>query len=497
MRRTTALALLLLCALAAAYSADRIRIRSITYDIEGRTRQYFIERLFDTRTGAEFPDRESFEAYLQDRVRILMNERVLESAEILPSYGTPESSNSPDAPETVIPVDLVVKTKDTWNLIGLPYFKYDSNTGLILALRGRDYNFFGTMEPLILNVNWEFDNSGDQTPGVEGRFSYPFRAGGLDWTWNVDTELTAPGWKELDFSFDTGLAVAVPVGGQSISLYASQGVGIGLEKSSGVPYDDEYFLTSTAGMSYSWRALKTVRFGDLVVGPDVSISYHWKPAGLADLSLAQTPELTPRLKASIGRVDWVGNFRRGLSAEADISFPYNVQTKYQYAIVSGGVSGYTAFGPAGPSARLSGFSRLEGSIDNSAGDPVRGVLNNRIRTSSALYLNLDAPVSLIKFRPAEWFGIPWMRYFHFEQQWSPFLDIALVEAEGRLFSPSDAWFGTGLEVITYPAISRSFFVRISAAWDLRDVIALGSLTGVSPRDGRMISEFYLGVGHHY
>ena len=56
-------------------------------------------------------------------------------------------------------VTLDVYTRDTWNLIALPYFKYDSNSGLLLALRGRDYNFFGTMQTLTLNLDY-FPNSG-------------------------------------------------------------------------------------------------------------------------------------------------------------------------------------------------------------------------------------------------------------------------------------------------------------------------------------------------
>lgn len=216
-----------------------------------------------------------------------------------------------------------------------------------------------------------------------------------------------------------------------------------------------------------------------------------------DSSLKDTPVLIASIAASIGRVNWVDNFRKGFEAEVVVSYPYYFNDGSSYAILSGSASGFLDFGFFGPSARISGFARSPGSIDSSAGDPVRGIINNRIKTGTALFLNLDFPFRVIRFRPADWFGVSWMRYFHFEQHWSPFIDVALVETEDRLFSPSDAWIGAGIEVITYPTASRSFFVRICAAWDLRDVIALKSFSGESPRDGRAISEFFLGVGHHY
>jgi hypothetical protein len=490
MKRVLIVCIALVAALSAGYAQTRYSIRSISYEIDGRTKQYFIERLTDIHVGQEFPDQESLAALLEDRRQLLINERVLESAEIKTMFAAADYSG-------LIPVDLVVATKDTFNIIGLPYGKYDSNTGLLLALRGRDYNFFGTMEPLILNVNWEIDNDGEHTPGLESKFTLPFRAAGLDWKWNLDAELTTPGWKDLIFSANTGLTASIPLWQHTLSLYALQSFDIGAEDSTGISYSDEFYFTSSIGTYYSWRILRTKNYGDLVVRPKVDLSYRWWPGGLTDASLLQTPVVTPSVNASIGRVNWKGNFREGAEASATLSTSYYVSEGSIATKLSGSTSVFFALEFFGPSAQLSGFTWLNGSIDTSAGDPVRGVLNSRIKTASALFLNLDLPFRLIRFSPADWFGISWMRYFHFEQHWSPFIDLALVEEAGRIFSPSDMWIGSGLEVITYPKVFRSFYFRISLAWDLRDVLQLRSLTGKSLRDGRGISEFFFGVGLHY
>ncbi len=500
MKKMIMFCIFILGILVVGVTSEHYVIHSISYEIEGRTRKYFIQKLVDTKIGDEFPDRESLDAFIKDRLQILMNERALESAEIIPSFGEPvlkEPENIEEEATFIVPVDLIVRTKDTWNLVALPYGKYDSNVGLLLALRGRDYNFFGTMKPLILNVNWEYDNMDVQTPGLETKFSYPFQANGLDWTWDLDTELTWPHFNKLDFSLDTGIEAAIPLGKNALSFYAIQSLDIGAENSAGVPYDDDYFFTNSIGSYFSWSALRTKHLGSLIVSPKLNLAYRWRPGGLIDESLAQTPVLTPSLTAAFGRVNWVGNFREGFKTDLVASYPIDLSDQSNTFILSGSTSGYLDFGFFGPSARLSGFARLDGSKDKSAGDPIRGILNIRIQTSTALFFNLDLPLRVIQFKPADWFGISWMRYLHFEQHWSPFLDIALVEADGRLFSPSDAWIGTGIEVITFPKAARSFYIRISLGWDLRDVLQLKSLTGKSPRDGKNITEIFIGIGHHY
>jgi hypothetical protein len=85
-----------------------------------------------------------------------------------------------------------------------------------------------------------------------------------------------------------------------------------------------------------------------------------------------------------------------------------------------------------------------------------------------------------------------MHYFDFEQHWSPFMDLALVEEPmGRDFSFNDMIVAGGLEVITYPLHWRSIYVRISGGMDLRKALKNRDLLS---RDN---FEIFIGFGFHY
>jgi hypothetical protein len=466
-------------------------IRSVSYSIEGRTKEYYLALNADIEIGRTFPDRESLDVYIADRLQVIRNERVLDSAEI-------DMTEGDAAPGERVPVDLVVRTTDTWNIVGLPYLKFDSNTGLLLALRGRDFDFFGSMEPLNLNLNWLIDEHGVNEPGVEVSFGLPFPAFGLGWTWNFSAEANFPADDPVGILLSTGFDVDLPVGPWTLTLSADEGFYAGQEDSDGVLYDDPYYLTSGAGASLSYTLYESRRLGKLTAGPRIDFLYRYLPGGLTDATLRKTPTLTPGVDIDFGRADWIGNFRRGVKVTGNFNLVTYLDTGVVSPNLTASVAAYYPLGFVGPSARLSGIYYFA-DTDSSAGDYLRGVLNSRIDTDAGIFLNLDLPLRVIDFAPADWFGIRWMRFLQFEQQWSPFLDFALVhdQATGRYFDPRDGWYGGGLEVITYPRATRSFYVRISAGWCLTDLYELKSLSGRSNRDGRDIREFFLGLGHHY
>ena len=105
--------------------AEGYRITSVRYDIKGMTRKYALATAVPVDTARVFPDRPALEQYLADLLTRLKNQRVLEEAAISPFFGIENA-------EGVTPVDLLIATKDTWNIIALPYPKYDSNRGFVL-----------------------------------------------------------------------------------------------------------------------------------------------------------------------------------------------------------------------------------------------------------------------------------------------------------------------------------------------------------------------------
>jgi hypothetical protein len=63
--------------------------------------------------------------------------------------------------------------------------------------------------------------------------------------------------------------------------------------------------------------------------------------------------------------------------------------------------------------------------------------------------------------------------------------------EDYRFTPQDMIAALGLEVITFPLTWRSFYLRISLGWDLREWIKTGKLPSGIHR------EIFIGLGHFY
>jgi hypothetical protein len=63
--------------------------------------------------------------------------------------------------------------------------------------------------------------------------------------------------------------------------------------------------------------------------------------------------------------------------------------------------------------------------------------------------------------------------------------------EKYTFDPDSIIPGTGLEIITFPLTWRSFYIRASAGWNLKELIRTGKLPSGIHR------EIYIGLGHYY
>lgn len=463
-------------------------IESASFESVGRTRPYFLERAAGIEVGRAFADRASLDAYVADRRQVLLNERVLESVEI----EVMELAADEGAP---VPVALAVRTVDTWNIVALPYFKYDSNTGLLLSARARDYDFLGTMEPLRVNFDYTVDTTGEAAWGGDFDFTIPFEGFGLDWIWSFDGLVSIPEDGIPDLSFSTGIGIELPTAIGAVALSAAQGVRVNGRDSAGELYNDRVYLTETVGASYALPLVTLPVLGRLSWTPAASFAARWDFDGLSEEAL-MGPVATLSHSLSAGRVDWIGDFRRGAVVSVGNSNAWNFHTGAWTRGLTLSAAAHRDGSWYGLSGRLSGFLNFDGT-DTSAGDPVRGVLNDRIDADAALFLNLDLPVRVIRFAPAEWFGVSWMRFFHFDQHWSPFLDVAFAVLDGMPLSADSFWYGGGLELVTFPKIMRSFYVRISVGFDLATVAATGSLTEPSPGDGRSPYELFFGLGHHY
>ena len=413
-----------------------------------------------------FPDRSALETYLENILVQLKNQRVLEEASVSPSFGT-------ETEDGLIPVSVLVSTKDTWNIIALPYPKYDSNSGFVFKLKIKDYNFFGTMRTLSGDISYEYaeDENHPHRIGTAVSFDIPFKLGLFDsnWTNNIDTSYKI-GAKAPKVSFKSGVDFSLP-------LHKTVSLNFGVSK--GVIYNPEYeadndafYLTEAASLSLPVILAQTEKNGNIVWSPSASVAWNIDPleSTLKNDGINRNDLKGPDVKLShglsFGRIDWKGNFRQGYSAGISQSLSYDTFFKTYTSSYSLSADYYHAFKQAGFASRIY-VVRNFGSKSREGGR-IRGVRDSYINTDSALLLNMDVPIKVWQTDWRALGGAEWTKWLDFEMQVAPFIDMAVGnnDAAGSYYQFKDGWYATGIEIIGYPNKLRSIQGRISAGLDV-------------------------------
>ena len=473
-----------------AFADGRVLVRSVVYEVDGRTIPYFLAQKTELPEGMEFSSISDLETYLARARQRLLNERVLESVEVELGFG-------PIGGDGKLPADITFRVKDTWNIIVLPYFKFDSNSGLLVSGRARDYNFLGSMLPLRIDANYEKNFGEDGIWSLDLDFSYPFPALDMDWSFDLSAsiELHAEG-SSPSAMMGLGISSFLPLGPGTLDLGLGQKFLFNAWESSTSEYEDKFFMISNSYVGYTYPLWVSPDGERLNIRPRVGVTGNWDIGGVEDYRLQGSPTLQAGTDLSYGTVNWQGNFRDGWRANLDVSLDYSVFHHNYTRSFTLASSRFDDFGWFGLGMRFKAFYLFDGA-DDTAGSELRGILNKRAVTDAAYVVNLDLPIRLIKFRPSDWFNKRWMRLFDFDQHWVPFFDMSQGHYDDTWFLMTKGWYGAGLEVITFPAVMRSLFVRISIGVDLIDVLSSRSLTGRSARDGEATREIFFGLGHHY
>ena len=469
------------------------RIDEVEYDIVGNTRKFPLSQKVEIDRIKVYATQEEFKAYIADLEILFLNVRVLESAKIDAQYGTVGSDG-------IVPVKLIVHTVDTWNIIGFPYPKFDSNSGTELKLKLKNYNFFGSMEPMNADVIFAVDNNGRKEFESNFSFAIPFEYKGQTFKWDIDATLTMPFNEVPEFELSTGLDYKLPLGFADLHFGVEQGLTMNPRDSDDKLQDDSYYLSETVYTKLPTTIYEFDYFGKLMWTPRLSINQQWNPSGVKDPDLTG-PDFVVSHSLSIGRVDWVGNFRHGAEASVGNSYVYDFYQKNNWDIsVSGEVSGFASvFDRVGISSRVKGFYNFDNDVSDDVGDDVRGILDRRISTDTMISLNVDLPVRILRVNFEEISGVEWTRYVSFDMHFSPFFDMAITHDQftGRYYAFEDGWYAGGFEIIVYPLKMRSIYFRASIGWDLSAVIETGELRGNSSRDDEGIHEQSVGIGLHY
>lgn len=482
--------------------AEQYQITDIQYELDGRTKEYALSKALNIRKDRIFESQEEIQLYIDFISQKLSDQRLLENTQVQYELGTATA-------EGIIPVTLFIIADETWNILPLPYPKYDSNSGFTLKLKVKDYNFFGTMEPL--NFDLEFYQKDEGTTNVLGLgidFAIPFALGILDAQWNNKASIDYTfGDSSPNFSFSTGLDLAYAFKYITLKLETKQSVDI---KNDYKEAGDWIYGTEFAKFSTPITLFRTTgAFGDIKFVPYSSITYRWDLDGIKHPDLVG-PALGLGYGFSAGKVNWIGNFRKGFTSSLTNSYGYNLHTANwttELALQFEGFYFINFFGISTRSKIFTHYDLVQKSNTNTTNvaEWMRGVYNGKSYNSgranlpSGFVMNLDFPIRVLE---TDWRGwgqalfkrdMPsWFGFFDFEMQVVPFVDIALYGADDYcLVHFDDGFYSAGLEVIVYPNKMRSIQVRASAGLDL------GARLLKQDWRSKKGPEIEIGIGLHY
>ncbi|MCL2442167.1 MAG: hypothetical protein FWD13_01725 [Treponema sp.] len=396
-------------------------------------------------------------------------------------------------------MDLIINIKDTWNIVAIPRPQYSSSTGFDITIKGRDYNFLGTMNPLKLDIGYSRD--------IEGRnfFSFlldsdiPFRLFGFNWNFNFDHDIIYRQDMELTWYYKniTGLSVDIPIGittpklGFNV-LFILNEENDDSEKSLYGIFQEGLYISSRPYIT--WKipiVFLPDNYGEVIYTPGITAIFNHEisPWPLSDNK--KGPYLDFNHSLEFGRIDWIGNFQKGFSANLSNSFNYDffksdenlhqlkgdLKLSFIYHHLINDFLGF--------SARFMYFHHFN-SINDNAGNVLRGIINKDIKAVYMFSLNIDLPIKVLMVRPSKWLNSG-IRVFDFDIHLNPIIDIAIYKNPeiSAIFTKDNLLLCGGLELIIFPDFFRSLFLRISAAWNFSDI------------SNRIPMELFIGTELHY
>lgn len=541
--------------------AERYKISDAQYDITGKTRVYPLKTNVKIDFKKVFSSEDALINYIKDIKQRLKNTRCFQAIEVdyrvTESEGAPLSKENADAENTkeieaaentestpdttkpnidnneIIPVTLLIKTKDSHHLMIVPYPKYSSSSGFSIKAKAKDTNFVGTMETLNAEGSFAMEQDDeeddiDYTLGVAAAFKIPFKMGPLECAWDNDYSLSYTiGEDTPEWNLEMGLEIEWPFERISFCFdfyqYAIRDLDYEEDTLNGryVYYGDGTYFTEKGKFSVPIILQKVENWGNIVYTPYVNVTYNWDADGIStkyhdydagDGLLGPVIEIGHKLTTS--RVNWIENFRQGLSMSFYQSVTYNTETYTFSPGLELEFQAFKAFKQVGLCADIYAFAYLNS--NKKIGDRLRGIRDSQYfsedsgdddkkacSTPAAIVVSLDLPIKLFR---AEWDKLPSSKnlkhvgVINFEVQLSPFIDFALIKnrSTGTNFSPKDGFLDAGLEVLVYPLKWKGIQLRASFGVDLsRKMPFIKKFFNQEWRDSVSTWELSIGIGLHY
>jgi hypothetical protein len=476
-------------------------ITAFEFDIKGRTRSSALLYKTELKTGEKFQGRTALDEFVSDKTQVLINQRVLkDNASITAEIGEQAADGS-------YPVTLILKTEDTWNVMAVPRPKYSSNSGLDITIKARDYNFMGSMNPLRVDLGYRYDEDGYSYFDFMLDSDTPFRLFGLNWNFNFDHDFSYRPKMDEPFYYKntSGLSVEIPYKRTTFYTGVTETLTLNEENPRtywypfGYPYprfQQGIYMSTTPFIAWGIpTGFHYYHLGEVTYTPLLSATFYHEFPQWPLHDFRKGPILSFSHSLSFGRVDWVNNFRKGVSAS--IANAYSFDFYYQSININpwgvylgASVSGHKIVNEHfNFSTRASYRQWFLSNFTESGGDLVRGIIDDDIKADYMFAVNLDFTFRVFKFRPSEWFDKHKMRIINFDLQVSPFVDLALYNnpITQEPFGFENMLIGGGLEVIVYPLSFRSLFLRASAG--------LGIKTG--DLQAGFSRELFIGTELHY
>jgi hypothetical protein len=404
-----------IASMAAAQEAAHV-ISSLDFRVKGMTTEGALRAYLSMRPalreGLEFPSAAALADFLELKRRDLVNDRVFKSVEVEDVAGEARKGKVPHA--------VTIAVVDAITFFPLPSVAYNSNYGWEPDVEMHYDNAFGTM------TNWYLDTYFAYLPGAERPIDkwrvHPrvknFVIGGLPCT--------------LDMLVDYDESKTV-VGDVVIADYSRCKVNADL--STKIKFDgDRYYQPELV-------AFTNLGYADYLGNGNFNRDY---------LGLTFTNTL------GVGRVDWVGNFRKGYDASV-----------YATAKALDRNSRFSVTGEVGTTTEwylpwrfLNYYGRFNAQLDindepTGLGSWLRGVADNSMSGAAAAFLNNTVAIDLVPWR-----GVV-------DLQLHPFLDAGIVFPTSRAFSASsDFRCGAGADIVVFVDAISNLLLRCTVGMDL-------------------------------
>lgn len=506
--------------------AKTYKINTVTYDISGLTREWVLNNKLKVDRTKVFQSETEFNEYIQKLKQDLINTRCFQFSDI---EVTLNETTDPD-----YTADLLITTKDSFHLLGLPYGKFSSSGGASIKIKLKDTNFLGTMQELNADVDFAFkpDSEGNQfqifEPSIGLSVNYPFEKDPFNFVWSNNFSMAYQwGQDSPEWNISSGLLMQLPLEYTTLNWKFTQGF---IREYDYRSYGDAMLLSENFSFYTPFKLADLPKVDSLYVTPTISMNYNWDPfnwngaSGINYHSL-QSPTFTISTPFSMGRIDWNGNYRDGVTVSFTPSITYNVMS-HVYDDINMFDIGLSIDSTAFKSFKNLAFyskSRFFTYIHNINNPKIngsstfdgnlRGIIDsrngtfgeNQTTTPLGLVFNFDMPIHIFT---TDWENAPitkhwkFMRHLNFELIVSPFVDIGLMQTTvarqgyNRTFDLRDGFYTAGVEVLVYPLKWSSYVVRASVGVDIGRKL-FGDLLETSWRNNGSSIEISIGIGTHY